>query len=117
MSSEPAKDESEFTDFGARTPGTLDLRVFDQARWWVDVHAVPHLIVEMSLEYRRNVLAWIEDNRDLYAAGVLQRRVIELLFGLQITPIAGEGPGEFPADSAAWLNATALHACLVASLE
>ncbi len=39
--------------------GQIDLRVFVQDRWWVDVRRVPHEIAEMSIEYLTNVAAML----------------------------------------------------------
>lgn len=39
--------------------GKIDLRVFVQNRWWVDVRRVPHEISEMSFEYLTNVVSML----------------------------------------------------------
>ena len=102
---------SDFTDFHQHQPGTLDLRVFDQTRWWVDRYATPHLISEMSVQYRRNVAVWLEQRREPYFTGIVQRRLVEFLFGESITPVAGS-TDVLPTTADEWLTGTALFRCL-----
>ena len=45
-----------FTDFGQFGYGHLDRRVFDQDVYWVNIAGVPFFLVDMSPEYRRNVI-------------------------------------------------------------
>lgn len=54
--------------------GKIDLRVFVQDRWWVDVRRVPHEIAEMSIEYLTNVAAMLVRLADQHhSAFVLSR--------------------------------------------
>jgi hypothetical protein len=45
-----------FTDFGQFGPGKIDLRVFLQSEYWVDIHGTGHLITTMSDAYRSKVI-------------------------------------------------------------
>jgi hypothetical protein len=51
--------EQPFTMFGQFGPDMLDQRVFSQDVWWVDRLGRPHRLEAMSLEYRRNVIAFL----------------------------------------------------------
>jgi hypothetical protein len=51
--------EQPFTMFGHLGVDMLDQRVFDQDVWWVDRLGRPHRLEAMSLEYRRNVIAFL----------------------------------------------------------
>lgn len=48
--------EGPFTDFGQFGPGNLDLRVFLQLEYWVDIQGTGHLITSMSDAYRSAVI-------------------------------------------------------------
>jgi hypothetical protein len=50
-----------FTEFAARPPGFCDIRVFDQAQWWVDVMRVPHRLTELDDAYLNNLTAFLID--------------------------------------------------------
>jgi hypothetical protein len=56
--------EKPFTCFGQWGRGWMDLRVFDQDVWWVDVEGRPHRLSEMTVEYRRNVLRFLLDSAE-----------------------------------------------------
>ena len=56
--------EKPFTYFGQWDRGWMDLRVFDQDVWWVDVEGRPHRLSEMTVEYRRNVLRFLLDSAE-----------------------------------------------------
>jgi hypothetical protein len=100
-------DKFEFTDFHFRRSGTLDLRVFDQAVWWVDRSGDPHLLAEMSAEYRANVLNWIIRYKGLYFLAIVRRRLIEAALGIELTKVLGF-PDAFPNSAEEWLARTAL---------
>jgi hypothetical protein len=51
--------ELPFTMFGQFGPDMLDMRVFDQAVWWVDRLGRPHRLEAMSMVYRCNVIAFL----------------------------------------------------------
>lgn len=53
----PDFDDEPFDPWQSGVPWRLDLRVFDQGEWWVDVLRRPYRLVEMSTEYLRNVQA------------------------------------------------------------
>lgn len=99
--------EFEFTDFHAHSPETLDIRVFDQSKWWVDRKATPHLLSEMSDEYRANILEWLVTHREMYFKAVARRRWIEILFRVPITPVAGSQTS-LPPCAQEWLLGTEL---------
>lgn len=66
-----------FTAFGQFGPGQLDIRVFDQDTYWVDVWGDPHRLDEMTDEYRRNVLAHCARNADHFHAAYAVKEAIE----------------------------------------
>ena len=58
-------DLEEFTDWEVTPPGKLDLRVFNQDVWWVDVLRTPHLISDktsLTDEHLENLLDWLSAN-------------------------------------------------------
>jgi hypothetical protein len=104
-----------FTAFGQFGPGRLDLRVFDQDAYWVDMWGEPHLLDDMTDEYRRNVIAHCETNAVSFHAGYAIKEAIEAVDAtlngtanaalLQLdlgTPIVAD------LDPTTWLNATPL---------
>lgn len=111
--------ETPFTDFGQFGEGQLDLRVFEQDVWWVDVHGTPHLLTEMSTEYLNNVLGHLFRNLEFFHLGNGLRYAIENL--LAVLPVQ-EAPDNFQAYqayidakesplnsvAAVWLNETPL---------
>lgn len=60
-----------FTAFGQFGPGQLDRRVFDQDRYWVDAYGVGHELVQMSEQYRKNVLAFLRGRAEEFHAGYM----------------------------------------------
>lgn len=58
--------EPPFTRWGQHPHGILDLRVFDQDIWWVDITQQPHRIEEMSDAYVANVIGFLHRYRDYY---------------------------------------------------
>jgi hypothetical protein len=71
--------EKPFAAFGQFGPGHLDLRVFDQARWWVDITGSPHRIATMSNAYLINVVEHCERHADYYHAAHLRHSTLSLL--------------------------------------
>lgn len=53
------EDVTPFTDFGQFGYGHIDLRVLDQDIYWVDITGAPHFLVDMSEDYRRNVITFL----------------------------------------------------------
>ena len=79
--------EKPFTDFGQFGVGQLDLRVFIQNTYWVDVYGKGHIIDEMSEDYRRNVIIHLLDNARFFHSGLVREQVIVALgktFGYDI---------------------------------
>ena len=105
----PEYEEKPFTEFGQFGPGNLDLRVFVQDTYWVDVYGEPHLISEMREDYRRNVIIHLLDNARFFHAGIVLEQAIVALgqaMGYAIessfeSDVAGK-------ESLRWLEATTL---------
>lgn len=57
--------ELPFTAWGGDY-GELDLRVFDQDTWWVDIAQRPHWLVEMPPDYITNVIALLAGNFEYF---------------------------------------------------
>ena len=55
----PDPDDEPFGLWHSGPPGKMDLRVFDQGVWWVDVLRRPHCLAEMSTDYLQNVQAFL----------------------------------------------------------
>jgi hypothetical protein len=69
-------DELPFTAFGQFGPGKLDLRVFDQDVYWVDVYGQGHLLTQMSADYRRNVIEFCLQHAASYHAAYVVRELV-----------------------------------------
>lgn len=106
--------ELPFTAFGQWGPGNIDLRVFDQDEWWVDVFGAPHRLDEMSDCYRRNVLSFLTERTEEWFAVNLRRAALTSLGNL----LQGRVDGELMAcsfngsigdvDAYTWLESTPL---------
>jgi hypothetical protein len=64
-----------FSEYGQFGPGQIDKRCILQTRTWVDTHGIPHALVDMTPEYRSNVLAHLRQTtprwvNDAYATDV-----------------------------------------------
>jgi len=66
-----------FTDFGQFGPGKIDLRVFLQSDYWVDIHGTGHLITSMSGAYRSKVVQML-----LIKATALHMKILFLITGM-----------------------------------
>lgn len=116
--SSPREQALPFTVFGQFGEGKLDLRVFEQDTYWVDVHGRGHRIDEMPEDYRRNVIIHLLDNARFFYSGMKRSILIGFLaFALEgITDFIGEEAqmlkevnGELVAkDSLEWLEGTPL---------
>lgn len=71
--------ETPFTSFGQYGIDMLDLRVFDQDVWWVDLFGSPHLIEEMSDEYVANVIAHLEAHVVAFCYDSMRRSLVQML--------------------------------------
>jgi hypothetical protein len=90
-----------FASGEAIAPGTIDLRVFDQTTWWVDVLARPHALTAMSTTYLQNVIE------------VLRERAATLCEAYHLK-LRGT---HVPADNEAWMESTPLMRSLRAELN
>lgn len=75
-----AEGELPFTAFGQFGEGSLDLRVFEQDVYWVDVQGQAHLLTEMEEDYLFNVLAFLFNQAEYYYVGMLNKVTVELFF-------------------------------------
>jgi hypothetical protein len=48
-----------FTDFGQFGPGMIDKRVLWQSIYWVNAEGTAFFLIDMSAQYRRNVIAYL----------------------------------------------------------
>jgi hypothetical protein len=64
-----------FTDFGQFGYDSIDLRVLDQDVYWVDIAGTPHFLVDLTPQYRRNIISHLLDGA---GAWWLQRLVCAL---------------------------------------
>ncbi|WP_148040164.1 hypothetical protein [Cryobacterium tepidiphilum] len=64
-----------FEAFEALPLGVLDLRVFDQGAWWVDVLRIPHRIClpgSLSDHHLRNIIIYLTDRAEAHYAAYSQ---------------------------------------------
>ena len=87
---DPWPGELPFTAWGQHARGTLDLRVFDQAVWWVDIEQRPHRLEEMSDGYIANVIAHLEIHVESYYLGTLRRALYQMYGDLLLSRISTE---------------------------
>jgi hypothetical protein len=60
-----------FTAFGQYGEGNLDVRVFDQDIYWVNIEGEPFYISEMSPEYISNVITFLLESLEAYYLGYM----------------------------------------------
>lgn len=83
--------------------GTLNLDVFDQDEVWLDVVGVPHLLHEMTITYRANVINHVLQRAEyFYQAKLEQRHIAELLAAHQ------DDEPPLPEDPLEWIESTPL---------
>lgn len=108
--------ELPFTAWGQHGYGQLDLRVFDQDVYWVNIEQRPILIAaDMSREYIANVVAHLEENCEYFYRQTVRRELMQrsgdLLLGRssvsQVAERAG-APSLRDLTPAAWLDGTPL---------
>lgn len=121
---DPWPGELPFTAFGQFGEDALDLRVFDQATWWVDRAGRAHRVDEMSREYRENVVTHLLTHQDAYHAGSVQRSLVQqlgdtLLGRVNVDALAEAlgAPGVHELTPQEWLEATPLMRRLRSSLR
>ncbi|WP_201465293.1 hypothetical protein [Janibacter melonis] len=113
-------DEQPFTAWGQHPHGTLDLRVFDQDVWWVDIEQQPHRLAEMSVAHLDNVIAHLLANVDSFYYATVRRLVItrigESILDLPPAPVGSDATvsssqaGHIPL---VWLEQTTLMRGLI----
>lgn len=112
--------ELPFTAFGHLGVDMLDLRVFDQDRWWVSRVGKAEQIVEMSEAYIDNVVAFLIEHREMYFSDTQRRWFIQtlgdqLLYdepGADLLTLAAGGPNWSDLDAETWLESTPLMRAL-----
>lgn len=102
-------EEKPFTNFGQFGEGKLDLRVFNQEEYWVDVHGTPHVIEEMNTNYRRNVIIHLLTNARFFQSGVsLEQVIVKIGKSLGYEIESSFNPGVSEMESLQWLEGTLL---------
>lgn len=111
------EDELPFTAFGQFGPNAMDLRVFEQGKYWVNAQGVPFLLEEMSRDYLLNVMNHLFNSVDSMYVSILQKYAIDLMIAADSSE-TGKLPPNHPAVAAAlsihekkpveWLNETVL---------
>lgn len=111
--------ELPFTAWGQHAHGSLDLRVFDQAAWWVDIAQQPHRLEDMSDDYVANVIRFLLVDAGYFHRQTLLRELLQTYGDL----LLGRTPADLVARSAGvprtsdltpvqWLEATPLMRAL-----
>jgi hypothetical protein len=59
--------------------GSLDLRVFDQDVYWVDIKRAPHFLTAMSRDYISNVIGFLLEHVESYYVGTMRRMSIQAI--------------------------------------
>lgn len=116
-------EELPFTAWGQFNEGAIDLRVFDQGIWWVDVQQRPHRLTEMSPQYLTNVITHLHEHAEHFHHGQCRRRLTEIicdaLTGRPNVDLIAEAAGA-PALSdltpTTWLHSTPLMRALLTEL-
>jgi hypothetical protein len=73
------EDELPFTAFGQFGADSLDLRVFEQDKYWVNREGKPFLLEEMDRDYLLNVMTFLFDGASYFHLMMLRKTVIEVL--------------------------------------
>lgn len=112
---DPWPGEKPFTAFGQFGPDTLDLRVFDQDRFWVDRHGTAHLLDAMPDDYRRNVIVFLVERTDRFWVDACLRAAIQAAGDALLGRVSGEilvaaagGPAVADLAPSDWLESTPL---------
>lgn len=113
--------ELPFTAWGQHPYGSLDLRVFDQDVWWVDIAQRPHRIAspEMSPDYIRNVIWFLTKDAKYFYYETMRRELAsmagDLMLGrvpTELVAMAAGGPSLNDLTPEEWLEATTLMRAL-----
>jgi hypothetical protein len=106
--------ELPFTAFGQFGVGSLDIRVFEQDKYWVDVQGTPFLLDEMDREYLLNVMGFLFVKADYYYVATVRKVALEILEAGMRGNLNADAPAAKAARSMAaqepvqWLNSTRL---------
>jgi hypothetical protein len=107
-------EEPPFTAFKVKE-GHLDLRVFDQAVWWLDRHARPHRLADMGRPYLNNVAAYLLEHAAYFHRLTAWRDLVEAVgdavYGQPSGQLLAEQVGAARTDQLTpteWLEATPL---------
>lgn len=111
------EDELPFTAFGQFGPDSLDIRVFEQAVYWVNTQGEPFRLDEMSHEYRLNVINFLFNDAEHMYITMLKKYALTIIREVQKSE-TGTLPLDHPLMAAAvslneknpveWLNSTPL---------
>lgn len=119
-----APGELPFTAWGQFGDGALDLRVFDQDRYWVDQHGRPNLLDDMARDYLEGVLIFLHRKADHFFASTLRRALMSAIVA-DLSENYNQGQIELWKETAwllslgpeRWLEQTTLVRSLVHRLE
>lgn len=113
-----------FTVWDQWPVGSLDLRVFEQDVYWVDINQRPHRIDQMTALYRRNVIRFLSGNQDYYFVMWARLHLLRLVAGLLTGGVDGDtrapalgNPAQDDLWPGEWLESTPLMRRLRASLK
>lgn len=70
--------ELPFTAFGQYGNDAIDVRVFEQDRWWVDRHGRPTLVQDMPQAYVENVIAHLVAYRQQFFVASILRALVQV---------------------------------------
>jgi hypothetical protein len=73
-------DELPFTAFGQFGEGSFDLRVFEQAKYWVNEHGEPFLLDEMDSDYLYGVVEFLFNGAEFFYVAMVNRVAVEIMF-------------------------------------
>ena len=111
--------ELPFTAWGQYEHGSLDLRVFDQGVWWVDISQRPHRINEMSADYIRNVIRFLVADAKYFYDATMRRELASMAGDLMLGRVSADlvaraagGPSLTDFAPEEWLETTTLMRAL-----
>ncbi|MHA3838270.1 hypothetical protein ACXR8F_21360 [Terrabacter sp. AAH1] len=86
--------ELPFTAWRQHECGTLDLRVFDQDVWWVNIAQQPHPLEGMSLEYISNVIGFLEAHVEYFYVLTVRREILQRYGDAMLGRVSAEAVAE-----------------------
>lgn len=108
------EEELPFTAFGQHGEGNMDLRVFEQDKYWVNINGEPFLLDEMEQDYLFNVMSHLFTNVENFYVAIVRRAAIDLILNALSNSLSGEPPmveqlhGIGSVTPVEWLNSTPL---------